>query len=157
MLAVAPTASPVFTGSISLGRAANTTVGSNSFAVGDNCEASAEEAHAEGRYTTASGYYSHAEGNYTFATGMAAHAEGTVTIANHASQHTFGEYNVPDSSVADASSRGNYVEIVGNGTASNAQSNARALDWSGNEYLNGYLYVGCNASSGSGTRIPHDI
>lgn len=157
MLAVPSNTNPVFTGTLSLNRAANTTIGTNSVSIGDNCTASAEDSLAEGRYTNASGYYSHAEGNYTTALGMASHAEGTVTIANHASQHVFGEYNVSDSSAADTWARGNYVEIVGNGTASNAQSNARALDWSGNEYLNGYLYVGCNASSGSGTRIPHDI
>ena len=144
---------PVFTGSISMGRTANTTVGTNSVAIGDHCEASAEESHAEGRYTTASGYYSHAEGNYTFATGMGAHAEGMVTIANHANQHAYGEYNVPDSSIASATSRGNYVEIVGNGTAANAQSNARALDWDGNEYLKGDVYVNCNASSGGGEKV----
>jgi hypothetical protein len=31
----------------------------------------------------------------------------------------------------------NYAEIIGNGTADNARSNARALDWNGNEYLKG--------------------
>lgn len=157
MLAVPSSNNPVFTGAFSQNRKSNTTIGTNSFSSGDNCEASAEDSHAEGRYTVASGHYSHAEGNYTTASGMASHAAGTVTIANHASQYTFGEYNVEDSSSASALSRGNYVEIVGNGTASNAQSNARALDWSGNEYLNGYIYVGCNNNSANGTRIPHDI
>lgn len=157
MLAVPSNTNPVFTGTFSLNRAANSTIGTNSVSIGESCTSSGEDSFAEGRYTTASGYYSHAEGNYTTALGMASHAEGTVTIANHASQHVFGEYNVEDASEAANYSRGNFVEIVGNGTASNAQSNARALDWNGNEYLNGYLYVGCNASSGNGTRIPHDI
>lgn len=157
MLAVPSSNNPIFAGAFSQNRKSNTTVGTNSFSSGDNCEASAEDSHAEGRYTVASGHYSHAEGNYTTASGMASHAAGTVTIANHASQYTFGEYNVEDSSSASALSRGNYVEIVGNGTASNAKSNARALDWNGNEYLNGYIYVGCNNSSTNGTRIPHDI
>lgn len=157
MLAVPSSNNPIFTGTFSQNRKSNTTVGTNSFSSGDNCEASAEDSHAEGRYTIASGHYSHAEGNYTTASGMASHAAGTVTVANHASQYTFGEYNVEDSSSASALTRGNYIEIVGNGTASNAKSNARTLDWNGNEYLNGYLYVGCNADSSGGTRIPHDI
>lgn len=157
MLAVSSSNNPIFTGAFSQNRKSNTTVGTNSFSSGDNCEASAEDSHAEGRYTVASGYYSHAEGNYTTASGMASHAAGTVTIANHASQYTFGEYNVEDSSSASALARGNYIEIVGNGTASNAKSNARALDWNGNEYLNGYIYVGCGNDSTNGTRIPHDI
>ena len=153
MLAVAPTASPIFTGTFSLNRAANSTIGINSVSIGESCTASGEDSFAEGRYTTASGYYSHAEGNYTTTLGMASHAEGTVTIANHASQHVFGEYNVEDNSDAANYLRGNFVEIVGNGTASNAQSNARALDWSGNEYLKGDLYINCNASSGNGTKV----
>ena len=47
----------------------------------------------------------------------------------------------------------NYAEIIGNGTANDARSNARALDWEGNEYLKGDLYVGCSATSTGGTKI----
>ena len=153
MLAVPASSNPVFTGTFSLNRAANTTIGTKSVSIGDGCTASAEDSFAEGRYTTASGYYSHAEGNYTTALGMASHAEGTVTIANHASQHVFGEYNVEDDSEAANYSRGNFVEIVGNGTGSSTQSNARTLDWNGNERLKGDLYVGCNADSTGGTKV----
>ena len=39
--------------------------------------------------------------------------------------------------MAGANERGTYIEIVGNGTADNARSNARTLDWSGNEILTG--------------------
>ena len=127
--------------------------GDCSHSEGNYTTASEEYAHAEGRYTTSSGHYSHAEGNYTVSSGMASHAEGTVTVANHANQHVFGEYNVADASSATALSRGNYVEIVGNGTDSNTQSNARALDWDGNEYLMGDLYVGCDEDSTGGTKV----
>ena len=51
----------------------------------------------------------------------------------------------------------NYVEIVGNGTSLNARSNARALTWTGDEHLNGYIYVGSNADSTGGMRVPHDV
>lgn len=164
-------ADTVLTTTLSRGRKASTSVGTRSFAFGDNVTASGtdsyaqgsnttaseEQAHAEGRYTTANGYYSHAEGNYTTASGMASHAEGTVTTATHANQHVFGEYNVEDGSSASAISRGNYVEIVGNGTGSDAKSNARALDWDGNEYLKGDLYVGCDEDSTGGTKIDMSV
>ena len=124
-----------------------------SHAEGYTTTASAQAAHAEGYNTTASGYYSHAEGYYTTASGGSshaegynttasgarAHAEGNFTTANHASQHVFGEYNILDDSTASTSSRGNYVEIVGNGIDSTTRSNARTLDWDGNEVLAGGL------------------
>ena len=66
---------------------------------------------------------------------------GERNVANHRSQFVFGEYNTPDPSSAADTARGNYVEIVGNGTADNARSNARTLDWNGNERLAGTLYV----------------
>lgn len=140
-------ANPVLTGTFSHNRKANTTVGTKSFASGDDCEASGEGSHAENRCTVASGYYAHAEGNYTIASGISAHAEGTSTIANHESQHVFGEYNAEDDSAAGWYERGNYVEIVGNGTSSSAKSNARTLDWSGNEKLAGNLTLNAFGSS----------
>jgi len=66
----------VFTGSISLGRKENTTVGSNSIAVGYNVEASGYKSKAEGSNTVASGENTHAEGNGTIASGSMSHAEG---------------------------------------------------------------------------------
>ena len=47
-------------------------------------------------------------------------------------QHIFGQYNAIDTSKS-------YIEYVGNGTASNALSNARTLDTDGNEWLAGSL------------------
>lgn len=113
--------------------------GLESHAEGNHTTASGTASHAECNYTTASGTSSHAEGSYTTASGSVSHAEGTRTIANHKSQHVFGEYNTADDSAAAASDRGNYVEIVGNGTANDARSNARTLDWSGNEWIAGSL------------------
>ena len=115
--------------------------GDRSHAEGGGTTASGAQSHAEGAGTKAEGDYSHAEGGVTRASGMQSHAEGAGTIANHASQHVFGEYNVADTSTAQAHQRGTYVEIVGNGTSS-AKSNARTLDWDGNEVLAGKLTVG---------------
>lgn len=153
---------PTGTGSFSLNRKADTTVGNYSVAEGYNTEASGEAAHAEGRNTTASGYSSHAEGEYTYATASFAHAEGTYTnatggashaegwntfaygegshaegqntIASSDYQHTQGKYNIEDSSDV-------YAHIVGNGTSSK-RSNAHTLDWDGNAWFAGNIYIG---------------
>lgn len=119
------------------------TTASNScaHAEGDSTTASGVYAHAEGYDTEASGGYAHAEGGGTIASGTRSHAEGRATIANHGSQHVFGEFNIADPSAEATSDKGNYVEIVGNGT-STARSNARTLDWNGNEVLSGKLTVG---------------
>ena len=118
--------------------------GAKSHAEGFGTIASGEDSHAEGHAPRASGDSSHAEGSSTTASGYNSHAEGNHTIANHKSQHVHGEYNISDPSTAEATERGNYVEIVGNGTADNARSNARTLDWSGNERLAGKLTVGAD-------------
>lgn len=118
--------------------------GGVSHAEGWTAVASGDGSHAEGNETTASGRGSHAEGDCTIASGENSHAEGYFTTANHKCQHVFGEYNIEDASSDYATVRGNYVEIVGNGTSSNAKSNARTLDWNGNEVLAGKLTVGAN-------------
>ena len=119
-----------------------TASGGQSHAEGGRTTASGNQSHAEGIQTTASGNYSHAEGLSTTASGNQSHAEGSYTISNHASQHVFGEYNVADPSTAGTNLRGTYVEIVGNGTSDDNRSNARLLDWNGNEYLTGSLTLG---------------
>lgn len=114
-----------------------TASGNHAHAEGQTTTASGANAHAEGIDTTASGNYSHAEGSATTASGARAHAEGYGTIAQRKLQHVFGKLNVADTAGSNADSLGDYIEIVGNGTAENARSNARTLDWSGNEVLAG--------------------
>ena len=43
--------------------------------------------------------------------------------------------------------------IIGNGTSDNARSNAYALDWTGNAYYMGNVYVGAGADSTGGTKL----
>lgn len=93
----------------------------------------------EGVYGTASAMGSHAEGLFTISSGDYSHVEGQYTTAQRRSQHVFGEYNILDTGGSSTSSKGTYIEIVGNGTSQNALSNARTLDWSGNEVLAGTL------------------
>lgn len=191
----AVSSNPVFTGSISLGRKANTTIGSRSFAVGSDVEASAlrshaegasskatandshaegagttasgmsshaensgseasgESSHAEGYYTKAAGITSHAEGTQTNAYGSASHSEGIGTYANKDYQHVSGKYNVYEGMPGDSTANGTFAEIVGNGTGSYARSNARALTWTGDEYIAGDLYVQSNSGSTSGSIV----
>lgn len=69
------------------------------------------------------------------------------TSANSLSQHVFGQYNIEDEP-NEFSTKGTYIEIVGNGHAKtgseteDTRSNARTLDWSGNEQLAGSLTLG---------------
>ena len=153
---------PTGTGSFSLNRKLNTPVGSYSFAEGyqteargdygshaegtgtssnggygshaegSNTQASGQASHAEGYLTYASGQASHAEGNLTKAKGENSHCEGQDTIATGMNQHVSGKYNIEDT-------EDKYAEIIGNGTPDTARSNARTLDWNGNEYLAGNL------------------
>lgn len=108
---------PVFTGSISMGREADTLVGANSVALG---------AHVE-----ASGKYSNAEGYRTEASGNQAHAEGHTTVAASTCQHVQGRYNIADN-------LNKYAHIIGNGT-NTARSNAHTVDWKGNGWYAGKL------------------
>lgn len=119
--------------------------GQYSYAEGDSTKAYAYAAHAEGVESIAAKRGAHAEGLETNAAGLGSHTEGDHTVAWHKSTHVFGEYNVEDKvteeEVVLQEQRGNYVEIVGNGD-STTRSNARTLDWSGNETLAGSLTLG---------------
>ena len=137
---------PVGTGSFSMNRGSGGFIGTNSFTEGSNNIASGIASHAEGEGSKAVGDVSHAEGNNTTANGQYSHTEGNYTKATHRSQHVFGEYNIDDGSSAQKTERGNYVEIVGNGTSNGNKSNARTLDWSGNETIAGDLTYNGNTS-----------
>lgn len=113
----------------------NTTAsGKRAHAEGTGSVASGQYSHAEGA-STASGDYSHAEGSVTVASGRYAHAEGWTTIASGAYQHVQGKNNIEDSSLA---------HIVGGGY-SNQKLNIHTLDWNGNAWFQGDIYVGSTA------------
>ena len=107
-------------------------------------------AQAFGYLTTASGEKSHAEGEKTTALAWASHTEGKGTIAKDEAQHVQGKYNIESSSLA---------HILGNGTRGGSpdytisRSNAHTIDWSGNAWFAGDVYVkstsGTNKDSGS--------
>lgn len=158
---------PVGTGSFSMGRKANTTIGEKSFAAGENVTASyyytkstglnttasgyaataegngttasGANSHAEGFNTIASGPNSHAEGSETVASGPNSHAEGMGTIAASRYQHAEGSFNIADSDY-------NYLHIVGNGYTDDTRSNAYTLDKNGNGWYAGNVYSGSDSS-----------
>jgi len=116
---------PTGEGSLSLNRKSGTTVGPLSVTAGFDC--------------TASGNCSFATGMETTASGLRSFAIGSETIANRQAQYAFGENNVADTGGSGTTTRGTYVEIIGKGVSSNYRSNARTLDWNGNETLAGTL------------------
>ena len=118
--------------------------GEASHAEGLHGIASGDDAHAEGWFTEASGAHSHAEGSSSVASGLSSHAEGDGTLASSEAQHVSGKYNIEDN-------QDTFAEIIGNGTGNNSRSNARTLDWQGNERLAGGLTI--NAGTASETNI----
>ena len=108
-----------------------------SHAEGYTTVASGHYSHAEGYATTASNNYSHAEGYTTTASGNYSHAEGLYTVASGVYQHAQGRYNISDIS---------YAHIIGNGNGAKP-SNAHTVDWSGNAWYQGDVYVGSTSGT----------
>jgi hypothetical protein len=118
------------------------TLATNSHAEGYKTETGkdANGAHAEGGETKAHGAYSHSEGHFSQALGEASHAEGHCTIASGKYQHVQGKYNIEDEN-------GTYAHIVGNGYNDNGnvlRRNIHTLDWNGNGWYSGNVFVGEN-------------
>lgn len=120
----------VLTGSLSMGRKAGTTIGTNSSAIGTNVEASSEGSWAEGESTVSRGKASHSEGggcqalgDYTHAEGCndgdqpttasckGAHAEGMGTISSGHGSHSEGKGS---QALREAShTEGRYTKVEG--------------------------------------------
>lgn len=77
-------------------------------------------------------------GEYNTASGVNAFVVGDHNNANSGNGFVFGKYNQSYSGAF-------YAELVGNGTDENNRSNARKLDWNGNEWLAGRI----NADTGN--------
>ena len=126
----------------------------NAHAEGDITTASGRDSHAEGVLTTASGMSAHAEGNSTTASGSDAHAEGAGSIASGHFSHAEGYYTQAGSEYQHVQGKCNiidtydtYVHIVGNGDSASARSNAHTLDWDGNAWFAGDVYVGSTSGT----------
>lgn len=129
-----------------------------SHAEGEMTKVTSYASHAEGsyctlpdgtkRYGTASGYASHVEGGGCHATASCSHVEGLATTASGAQAHAEGRYTIAAggaqhvegiANIEDA--EGKYLHIAGNGTFDD-RSNAHTLDWNGNGWFAGDVYVG---------------
>ena len=89
------------------------------------------------------GTQSHAEGAQTFAYGDSSHAEGWGTIARGNSSHAEGRFNKADDY---------YLHVVGNGKSNEQRSNAYTLDYDGNAWYAGDVYVG-GTSQNDGAKL----
>lgn len=145
----------------------------SSHAEGSHTVAEAAMSHAEGEYTIAAGTSSHVSGRYNIADSYDSWAEwtpGESCVVGDKRKRTrivdeqtvvSGYICTVDNSDADwddlhwetDNEKKNFVEIIGNGTADNARSNARATDWEGNGFFKGDVYVGCNPDSSGGTKL----
>lgn len=127
--------------------------GNSSCAQGSYVTANGDSSCAQGRGTIARGDYSHAEGlgTETNTVADAAHAEGFQTKASSDYQHVQGKYNIEDTA-------NKYAHIVGNGTDNSTRSNAHTLDWNGNGWYAGDVYVkGDNQDNGKKLLSTSDI
>lgn len=104
-------------------------------AKGPNATASGAYSTAHGPNATASGDYSTAHGYGATASGTHSTAHGIAVIASGQHSHVLGRYNIEDTN-------NRFSIIIGNGNALNNRSNAHTLDWSGNAWFAGDVYVG---------------
>lgn len=159
-------------------------VGIGSHAEGTATVATGQSSHAEGRLTVASGRNSHAGGDGTRANGKNATAIGRLNVIStlypewvSGTSYEIGdkildsngdgyeciEANSDDEFVLSKwkllDSTGDEAFVIGNGVINNDiayRSNALRVDWDGNEYLSGDLYIGCNDDSTGGGRVPSE-
>ena len=118
----------------------------NSTAMGFSTTASGYASTAMGGYTTADGVYSTAMGVSTTASGSASTAMGDATKATDYASLTIGQYNSVNSTVtsngnANSFNTNNAAFVIGNGTASNAVSDAFVVRFNGNATLSGNLTI----------------
>ncbi len=147
--------------------------GTGSHSEGNSTEANGNFSHAEGTSTRAAGTYSHVSGMYNvedsynnwdewvantlYKVGDKVKVTTTnndvTTITGYVCKTANSDSTFTSSKWINQYGKMNFAEIIGNGTAGVDRSNARALDWDGNERLMGDLYVGCNANSTGGTKV----
>ncbi len=105
--------------------------GDNSHAEGFVTNANGDSSHAEGFFSQTSGYASHAEGYNAIAGGYASHAQGYKTSANNYASHVSGKFNATMTTGGASNNTTGHAFVIGNGTASNALSNAFSVMFNG--------------------------
>lgn len=127
----------------------NSAIGSRSVATGQRTIALGGGSHVEGDGTRANANFSHVEGGGTYADAsqMFTHIGGVNNAVSTETSNktiTVTRYNADGTVQSTSSPRtlGKYAEVIGNGDSDQARSNARTLDWDGNEGLAGGLTLG---------------
>lgn len=78
---------------------------------------------------------------------------GEVTVTGYICETANSDSEFTESHWINVGNQMNYAEIVGNGSGVNDRKNIRALDWDGNLYLKGDVFVKCNDSSLNGKKL----
>ena len=127
--------------------------------MGATTTASAYNSTAMGRSTTASGDYSTAMGYGTTASGDYATAMGYITIASDFGSLVIGQFNSSGSSATSASSFSTSAPafVIGNGTASNAKSDAFKVMFNGDTTVSNDLTVSGDVVISSDARLKSNI
>lgn len=129
--------------------------GDYSHAEGSGTKAFPYGSHAEGSVTTANGVYSHAEGGHTLtgsqsystSYGQYAHAEGYYTVAKANYSHAQNYYTTANYEMQTAigsfnDNQSDTAFEIGNGTGTDARSNALTVGWNGNVKASGNITDG---------------
>ena len=130
-----------------------------STAMGKNTTASGLNSTAMGRGTTASGTDSTAMGYYTEASGSRSTAMGRSTTATDYSSTVIGQFNSSGSSATSANSFSTSAPafVIGNGTASDAKSDAFKVMFNGDATVSNDLTVSGDVVISSDARLKSNI
>lgn len=147
----APKSNPVFTGNVRVGSDTSAT-GENSIVSGKGTGSAFYNEAVSGAYNVPSTIPTeNFNGNKVYHKGEFVNFQtySLVCIVDNTTQPQSS--GVPNSNEWMETSQ--LLEIVGNGYSANDKSNARTLDWNGNERLKGDLYVGANADGTGGSKV----
>ena len=133
----------------------STASGITSTAMGAGTNATGQRSTSMGNYTTASGSMSVAMGYKALAAGDRSVAMGTDTRASDLNSLVIGQYNSSGYSVtsADSFSTSAPAFVIGNGTTSNARSDAFKVMFNGDTYVSSSLYLGGTAITSTAAEL----
>jgi len=137
-----------------------TSSGGASTAMGFITTASGFGSTSIGYKTTASGYGSTSIGYQTTASGNSSTAIGKNTIASDFGSLVIGQYNLSGSTITNSATEANYANtafVIGNGTASNAKSDAFKVMVNGNTTVGNDLTVSGDVVVSSDARLKANI
>ena len=138
----------------------STATGDHAVAMGNNTTASGSRSTSMGNQTTASGNNSTTMGYFTTASGNKTTAMGANTTASDYASLVIGQFNSSGSSVtnnATSFNTANTAFVIGNGTASNAKSDAFKVMFNGDTTVSNDLTVSGDVVISSDARLKSNI